>query len=508
MLSRGTQAQAASADEVPEQIKVLTKLFDDLKNVNSTASSRVNNIGIANKTLNHNVVSKGQKRKRHPRPSLKIRENAAQKGEREPQKQKEAEKQRNNADAEIRVDAGASPRPASKTIHNTKETPRKARKHKSEGRAAVTPRANHQPPNPSDALPENRSLITNTAMNHRGPASHPRLRSESLTSKSGLFINNPSGPQPQAPPNSLPEHVQRWRDLGFPTFPTGELHPMTGDPEHRVVIRQGKLGNTPAFWLNVAMAKAAEHGGPKEDKTTAEVRISPLSEVVGLLVNAREAGDQVKLEQEKRRVSLLKDVTRGAKAWKRRRRSRWEPATWAVREVRLRRASRGDFVGDEDGEGAVSDVVKTGIDEEGSARRPEGLQYRRARDSTAPHWMKWEEIKKVTSAREVLRSKVAEVEMQEGQKTKIKMAYARMQDSSQSRSVADLDSLHDLEDHLDRIGFWRKSQLQKAAAQIDCGAHYLKPVSKSVAEARKVWRRRAVDGDRAGSGCSSAYGQA
>ena len=467
--------------QLQDDALTMSQMFNDVTNYQQSQTPNTA-IAVSKDQPKHAAASEEVGRKRRPRPSLKVRENSAQVGE----EGTTAPRQNQTTTEDINNRAALTNSiPKAKT--GITKAPKATDKRRGQAGANddnTTTQKHH------GLLPAENSSITDTSLlRHDNMVFQPRLRSDSLKSNSQV-LSQPSRPaQTQAlhqPPNTepLPWHVTRWHELGFMTFETGDIDSDTGEMDYRVVLRTGKLDNALAFWYEHAVGGIALKYGPKKGKETGEVVFTSVSEVANMMVKAREDMDvprnaaktaHQKSMQQKKWDFLLEDTKYEAEAWKAQRRSKWDGLKIVQKEVRARRLSRGDFVADEDeGEdcGTRSDVAMADGDEgENAVGGEAGLGYHWQRPQIGSHWMSREEVQKVVRPGEVLRSRLANVPIREGTKTKYKMVYCPMQSPIRS----DFEKgLGDLEQRLEGLRICRKSKLRKVFEQIEAGAYCLK----------------------------------
>lgn len=445
-------------------------------------------------------------RKRRQRPSLKVRENSAQSGE---EGSTIASRQEHNTTAHINNEAAS----ASLTSKPKKNKTTKAAKAKDKFDSGATASSKdistleHHGTAPS-------SFIADTALlRHDNTDFQPRLHFESLRSNSQLLTQPPRHTEPKSlhhPPTKevLPWHVTRWHALGFKTFETGNIDPDTGEQEYRVVLRDGKLENSLAFWYEHIVGGIALKYGQKKGVEQGEILYNSISDVALAIMHARDADVPKMLvaapgakmpakepEPDPRAVEqtamqhkqwdyLLEAIKHEASAWKAQRRSRWEGTKLVQKEVRARRSSRGDFVVDEDEDsGARSDVaIADGDEGENVLAAKVELGYHRETSELGCHWMSREEVQKIISPREVLRSRVVQLGMQQG-KMRYKVLYCPLQSPCRSNTEKGLDFL---EQRMEGLRICRKGKLQKVFEQIERGAFSLKRVAQDRVEGKEL----------------------
>lgn len=477
----------------------MSEMFDNI--TNNQKSQTTNVATTASKNVADHAAAPGEVgRKRRARPSLKVRENSAQVG----QEGTTVPPQDQNTTKDINNEAALTDStPQAKTSITKAPKARDKRKGKAGANNDDTTAQKHH-----GLLPAENSFITDTSLlRHDNKDFQSRLRSESLMSNSQVS-SQPRRPAqtkfPHQPPSTkpLPWHVTRWHELGFITFETGDIDSDTGAKDYRVVLRNGKLDNTLAFWYEHAMGGIALKYGPKMGEEQGEVLFNSVSKVAHMMVKAREDMDvpsmapgmaisclttsdsatmnvrktiRKKSLQQKNWNFLLEDMKYEAQAWKDQRRSVWAGLKSVQKEVRARRLSRGDFVAEDDtGEdgGVRSDVAMADGDEGENAVGGEvGLGYHRQRPQIGSHWMSWEEVQRMVRPGGVLRSRITEVQMREGTNTKYKMVYCPIQNLRRSEFEKGLGYL---EQRLEGLRICRKSKLRMVFEQIEAGAYGLK----------------------------------
>ncbi len=482
--------------QAQDEAMTMSQIFENITKYPQDQTSTLFRTKESSTRPDHAAISRETGRKRQPRPSLKVRENAAHSRPAETEGAGRLDPQIQQSDLADNTDvasARSKPIPKNNNIKATKVN------YKSKEKARAD---NPSPLEHYGSLPRENFFITDSVLlHHNDMRRQSRLRSESLNSNAQVISKLPRpitsrSPRYHPTKEKLPWHVTRWHTLGFTTFSTSNIVPDTGEAEYRVILRNGKLDNTLAFWYERAVDGFALKYGSRRGNEKGEVVFNSIPEIVHAVLHARE--DYVSkmvagltyvgmpgcnpittkgastngrdLVQQTEWKYLLDDVRYKAKMWKEQRRSRWEGAKDVRKEVKARRLSRGELVADENEDcGARSDVTMVDCDERDNVvGREDGLGYRRETCEIGSHWMSREEVQEEVQPSEVLRSRTAQVEMQPGKKTTYKMLYCLIQRPRRSEFEKGLGHM---EQRLEGLRICRKSKLQKGFEQIERRSH-------------------------------------